>query len=74
MRSQFTMIKLANVSLYRVPLESKIGVYSAVAYYNEAKKETKGAEKYRKQILKEIKDSIAKQQNINDILIAGDYN
>ena len=36
--------------------------------------QNKNETQYRKQILKEIKDYVAKQEYINDIIVAGDLN
>ena len=42
--------------------------------YNSIERKTKDTEFYRKEILKEIEQYIAKQNDINNIIIMGNYN
>ena len=61
------------ITVYRIP-NCTGGVYSALSQYNQADSEIKNTIKYQKELLSEIEDYIASQQQIKDILIAGDFN
>ena len=61
------------ITVYRI-LNCTGGVYSTLSQYNQADGKIKNAAKYRKELLSKIEEYIASQQQINDILIAGNFN
>ena len=61
------------ITIYRIP-NGTGGVYSTLNQYNQGDGKVKSANTYRKEILNEIKQYIKSKSNINDTMIAGDFN
>ena len=59
--------------MYRTPICTR-GVYSALSQYNQADRKVKNVMKYHKELLTKIKEYIATQNYVNNILIAKDFN
>ena len=67
--------RLEIISLYRIPTASESeGIYSSLAQYQFIDAKAKKSKEYRTEIFKEIITHIRSNQEINDIIIAGDYN
>ena len=62
------------INLYQIPSSSSKGESCSYTQYILVDKSIKTVEDYRKEILQEIKHHIQKNEDITDIIIAGDYN
>ena len=65
---------IALINIYRIPSSSSNGNVCSLTQYNLLDGEAKSTSDYRKEILKEIKDYIASNEDIDDVLLAGDLN
>ena len=66
--------RLEIINLYRIPSSSPNGECCSYTQYVLVDKRIKTIAEYRKEILNEIKHHIQENDDITDILIAGDYN
>jgi len=68
--------RLEIIQLYRIPVTNKkaSGICSSLTQYHLSDGKAKSSNEYRKEIFREIKHHINQNKNINDIIIAGDYN
>ena len=66
--------RLEIITLYRIPSTSSNGVCCSLTQYNRIDGKMNTTTTYRKEIFQEIQDYIRKNPEINDIIIAGDYN
>jgi len=67
--------RLEIISLYRIPTASESdGIFSSLAQYQFIDAKAKKSKEYRKEIFDEIKKHIRSNNEISDIIIAGDYN
>ena len=64
------------INLYRIPYANgkASGICSSLTQYHLRDGSAKTSNDYRKEIFKEIKHHIKQHNDINDIIIAGDYN
>ena len=64
------------INLYRIPYANgkASGICSSLMQYHLSDGSAKTSNDYRKEIFKEIKNHIKQHNDINDIIIAGDYN
>ena len=68
--------RLEIINLYRIPMANgnASGICSSLTQYHLIDGNVKSPNEYRKEIFTEIKNHIRQNKNINDIIIAGDYN
>ena len=62
------------INMYRIPKTSSNGVYYSLTQLNLVDRKVRSTGEYRKEIFDEIKKYINSNNDINDIIIAGDYN
>ena len=65
---------IALINLYRIPATSSNGVTCSLTQYNLQEGKSRSTKHYRTDILKQIKTYIMNNNEITDILIAGDFN
>jgi len=68
--------RLEIIHLYRIPIANGKagGICSSLTQYHLSDGKVKSSNDYRKEIFNEIKHHINQNKDINDIIIAGDYN
>jgi len=68
--------RLEIIQLYRIPITNNkaSGICNSLTQYHLSDGKAKSSNEYRKEIFREIKHHINQNKNINDIIIAGDYN
>jgi len=64
---------LVIINLYRIPISSSKGPRCCLTQYNLSEGKVKNSNKYRKEILSQIEEYV-NSNNIDEIIIAGDYN
>ena len=65
---------IAIINIYRIPSSSSNGNICSLTQYNLLNGEAKSTTSYRKEIFNEIKEYLESNDDIDDILIAGDLN
>ena len=65
---------LGIINVYRILAMSSSGNTCSLTQYNLAEGQTKLPASYRKEILSQIRDYVHKNEDIDDIIIAGDFN
>ena len=71
---EYNRKQLEVINLYRIPSSSSNGESCSYTQYVLVDKRVKTITDYRREVLQEIKHHILKNQDITDIIIAGDYN
>ena len=62
------------INIYWISSSSPFGPECSIIQYNIIERKVKGTNKYRKKIFKQIKRHLNKNNEINDIIITGDFN
>lgn len=65
---------LVIINLYRIPAASSNGEICSLTQYNLNDGQAKSTNTYRKEIFSQIKDYLKKNDDIDDVIIAGDLN
>ena len=65
---------LAIINLYCLPTTSPNGNICSLTQYNLKEGKVKSINKYRKEIFAQIKSYLARNDDISDLIIAGDFN
>ena len=65
---------LAIINLYRLPATFPNGNVCSLTQYNLKEGKAKSTNKYRKEIFAQIKSYLARNDDISDLIIAGDFN
>ena len=62
------------INLYRIPTASSNGETCSLTQYNLLEGQARSTTHYRKEIFKQIKSYLHQHQDIDDIIITGDFN
>ena len=71
---KYSMKVIAITNIYRLPITLSNSSKCSLTQYNKIDRKTKTTNKYRKEIFLNIKQYLKDNNDIDDIIIAGDFN